>query len=100
MLSFEDAPDTTALPGGPLTVFTRFAPYTCQVTDAPGATPLMEQPGGYDIELRDVTFGYRQDQAILQVWARCHRHRVQGLHGVYITGVGTSCDCQIGGRLS
>lgn len=41
-----------------------------QVTDRPGATDLEDSEKGYDIELKDVTFGYRADQPILQVWCR------------------------------
>ncbi len=35
--------------------------------DAPDAVPLPALPGGYDIELQDVHFGYRSDDPILQV---------------------------------
>ncbi|CAL8471750.1 g11292 [Coccomyxa elongata] len=37
-----------------------------QVTDRPGALELEDSEKGYDIELKDVTFGYRVDQPILQ----------------------------------
>lgn len=38
-----------------------------QVTDMPGALELEDSEKGYDIELKDITFGYRVDQPILQV---------------------------------
>jgi hypothetical protein len=38
-----------------------------QVVDRPGAIELEDSPNGYDIELKDVTFGYRPDLPILQV---------------------------------
>lgn len=38
-----------------------------QVKDRPGAIALPESHSGYDIELKDVVFGYRPDQPILQV---------------------------------
>lgn len=37
-----------------------------QVKDRPGAIALPESHSGYDIELKDVVFGYRPDQPILQ----------------------------------
>jgi ABC-type transport system involved in Fe-S cluster assembly fused permease/ATPase subunit len=40
-----------------------------QIRDAPGAVDLPDSPGGYGIELHDVSFGYRPDQPILQVSA-------------------------------
>ena len=39
-----------------------------QVTESADAEPLPPSKGGYSIELNDVTFGYRPDQPILQVW--------------------------------
>lgn len=36
------------------------------IKDAPDAVPLPALPGGYDIELQDVHFGYRSDDPILQ----------------------------------
>ena len=38
--------------------------------DKPGAMALPPAPAGYDIELDDVVFGYREGQPILQVLAR------------------------------
>ena len=38
-----------------------------QVADRPGATTLPQASSGLDIELKDVVFGYRPDQPILQV---------------------------------
>ena len=38
-----------------------------QVTEAEDAEPLPPSQGGYSIELKDVTFGYRPDQPVLQV---------------------------------
>ena len=38
-----------------------------QVLDQPHARELPEHAGSLDIELRDVVFGYRPDQPILQV---------------------------------
>ncbi|EIE21768.1 ATP-binding cassette transporter [Coccomyxa subellipsoidea C-169] len=37
-----------------------------QITDRPEAVELEDSESGYDIELKDVTFGYRADQPILQ----------------------------------
>ncbi len=39
-----------------------------QVTDRPDAVELEDSDKGYDIELKDVSFGYRADQPILQAW--------------------------------
>ena len=39
-----------------------------QVAELPNARPLPPSQGGYSIELDNVTFGYRPDQPILQVW--------------------------------
>ncbi len=39
-----------------------------QIGDRPDSIELEDRPQGYDIELKDVTFGYREDQPILQVW--------------------------------
>lgn len=38
-----------------------------QVIDKPGAIELEDTGSGYDIDLQNVTFGYRPDQPILQV---------------------------------
>lgn len=41
-----------------------------EVADAPGAKALPPAAsGGYEVELKDVTFGYRPDQPILNVRA-------------------------------
>lgn len=44
-------------------------PGPVQVTDKPGAIELEDTGSGYDIDLDNVTFGYRPDQPILQVHA-------------------------------
>lgn len=41
-----------------------------QVADRPGAISLPHNSDGLDIELKDVVFGYRPDQPILQVIIR------------------------------
>ena len=41
--------------------------FSVQITDRPEAVELEDSESGYDIELKDVTFGYRADQPILQV---------------------------------
>lgn len=41
-----------------------------QIADRPDAVDLTPSARGMDIEFRDVTFGYREDQDILQVNAR------------------------------
>lgn len=51
-----------------------------QITDSPGAVELEDSDRGYDIELKDVIFGYRQDQPILQV----HRARLPHPICVYL----------------
>ena len=38
-----------------------------QVVDRPGAVSLGDSKNGFDVTLENVTFGYRQDQPILQV---------------------------------
>ena len=38
-----------------------------QIVDSPGSVDLEDSERGYDIELKDVTFGYREDQPVLQV---------------------------------
>jgi hypothetical protein len=38
-----------------------------QIKDSAEAVELQDSETGYDIELKDVTFGYRADQPILQV---------------------------------
>ena len=39
----------------------------CAAQDRPGAVDLPPASDGLDVELKDVTFGYRDDQHILQV---------------------------------
>ncbi len=41
--------------------------FSVQIRDGPEAVELEDSESGYDIELKDVTFGYRADQPILQV---------------------------------
>ena len=81
-----------------------------QVVDSPGAVELQASPRGYDIELKDVTFGYRPDLPILQVAPlatppllapapRMHARRkgVNRMRGLHAQGLslrvpaGTSC---------
>ena len=45
-----------------------------QIADRPDAVDLTPSARGMDIEFRDVTFGYREDQDILQVYA--HRQQM------------------------
>lgn len=45
-----------------------------QIADRPDALDLTPSARGMDIEFRDVTFGYREDQDILQVSA--HRQQL------------------------
>ena len=45
-----------------------------QIADRPDAVDLTPSARGMDIEFRDVTFGYREDQDILQVNAHRPTH--------------------------
>ena len=56
-----------------------------KVISQPGAASLGDSKTGFDLTLKDVTFGYRPDQPILQVnaarsTALCEGHAVVSMH--------------------
>ena len=59
--------------GTPPPDLTQLAVRGAQIADRPDAVDLTPSARGMDIEFRDVTFGYREDQDILQVNAHHHQ---------------------------
>ena len=54
-----------------------------KVISQPGAASLGDSKTGFDLTLKDVTFGYRPDQPILQVSAACCTAQAEGAVGAY-----------------